>query len=124
MAFTYNLSSTDATALAISKVRFEIGDTVQNTGVKPSGANFSDEEVTHLLTEEGSDVYQAAGHACEILARSWALMANETRGPRKTEYATISGNFEKLGASLRAQSPSTYRIVTFRRSVDDHDTRR
>ncbi|MBK9003490.1 MAG: hypothetical protein IPM41_06395 [Sphingomonadales bacterium] len=44
MAFTYNLS-TD-----LGKTRLAIGDTVNGSGPRPAGTNYSDEEINVYLT--------------------------------------------------------------------------
>ncbi len=105
MTFTYDLSSVDATLLAISKVRLEIGDIVSGAGVRPDGTNFTDEELSVWLDDEDSNVKLTAARACEALARAWNLVAkSETVGPRKIEYGDISANFEKLASSLISSS--------------------
>lgn len=106
MAFTYNLASTDTDLLNISKVRFEIGDTVSGVGVRPDGSNLTDEEIMMLLTDESNDIKLAASRACDALSSAWSLVANEQVGPRKTELGAISEKFEKRATGLRSQSTS------------------
>ena len=66
MAFTYNGElSTD-----LDKVRFYIQDTVSGSGPKPSDGNFTDDEVTGLLTVEGS-WQRAVAASYEALAAAW-----------------------------------------------------
>ena len=66
MAFTYNLASTNADTVLISQVRLEIGDTVLNAGVLPSGGNLQDEEILLKLTEAGRSVAQATTALCAL----------------------------------------------------------
>ena len=101
MTFTYDIANPDTTKALLSKVRLEIGDTTENAGVRPDGSNFSDEELTHWLTEEDNDVMQTAARACDALASAWSLMADETVGPRKVAYSKVSGNWSERATTLR-----------------------
>lgn len=66
MTFTYNgdLSTN------LDKLRFNIQDTVENSGPKPGDANFSDEELGGLITAEGSWQRSVAA-GFESLAAAW-----------------------------------------------------
>lgn len=66
MAFTYvGDLSTD-----IDKIRFYTGDVTQGSGPRPSDGNFSDEELTGIISLEGS--WQRSIAACfERLAAEW-----------------------------------------------------
>lgn len=101
MTFTYNLASATASIVLISKVRLEIGDTVSGTGIRPDGTNLSDEEIAVWLDQEDDDVMLAAARACDAMSRAWSVVANETVGPRKTEFGKVSGEYEKRAESLR-----------------------
>lgn len=101
MTFTYNLASTTDSVVLIAKVRLEIGDTVEDTGIRPDGTNLTDEEIAVWLDLEDDDVMLAAARACDAMSRAWSVVANETVGPRKTEYGKVSGDFEKRASSLR-----------------------
>jgi hypothetical protein len=90
MTFTYNLASADATLLAISKVRLELGDTVLNAGVRPDGSNLLDEEIRVWLTEESDDVSQTVARAASALANAWTNVASITVGPRREELGAIA----------------------------------
>lgn len=66
MAFSYNGTlSTD-----LDKVRFYIQDTVSGSGPKPSDGNFTDDELSGLLTVEGC-WQRAVAAAYEALATAW-----------------------------------------------------
>jgi hypothetical protein len=72
MAFSYNLE-TD-----VGQLRLEIGDEIEDTGIKPNGANFQDAELEYFLTTYAGDtdqVMKAAAYACEVLARQWSRQA-------------------------------------------------
>jgi hypothetical protein len=107
MTFTYDLASSDATLLLISKVRLEIGDTIVGLGVRPNGSNLTDEEISLWLTEESDVVLLAAARACDALARAWANYVNTTAGKLKEELNTVSGKYEAAANSLRAQYESS-----------------
>lgn len=101
MTFTYDLANADAAKVLISKVRLEIGDTVSGTGIRPDGTNLTDEEITVWLDMEDDDVMLAAARACDAMSRAWSVIANETIGPRKTEFGKVSGEYEKRASSIR-----------------------
>ena len=98
MAFTYlgNLS-TD-----LDKVRFHIGDTAASAGPLPSQANFTDAELTGLLSTAGS-VNKAVSAAMAGISARWASYANISVGPRKEDYATIAEAWSKRQAEWNAQ---------------------
>lgn len=85
MAITYDLTLS-GTSLLISKVRLELGDTVNGIGVRPDGSNLSDAEITMWLTEEGSNVMRAVARACYSLARMWSIVMS-TSSPSYSEQA-------------------------------------
>ena len=98
MAFTYlgNLS-TD-----LDKVRFHIGDTAASAGPLPSQVNFTDAELTGLLSTAGS-VNKAVSAAMAGISARWASYANISVGPRKEDYATIAEAWSKRQAEWNAQ---------------------
>ncbi|MBN1430450.1 MAG: hypothetical protein JXB07_18920 [Anaerolineae bacterium] len=103
MTFTYDLASSDAQVALISRVRLEIGDTVENDGVTPSGSNLSDEEITIFLDRESDDELRAAAAACEALARQWARVANIAVGPRREDLGKVAAEWRASAAELRRQ---------------------
>ncbi|HJW83684.1 MAG TPA: hypothetical protein VJ754_05205, partial [Anaerolineae bacterium] len=60
----------------IGKVRFEIGDDVEGSGVLPDGSNFSDAQVQHALDVSGG-VYAAVAHLCRSLAARWTIVPDK-----------------------------------------------
>lgn len=67
--YTYDPGTT------VGQVRERIGDTdfsSNQCGVKPSGANFTDDEINNALSATGSDVDRAAARLCDTLAIMWA----------------------------------------------------
>jgi len=63
---TYN----DALATNRDKIRFAINDTVSGSGPRPSDGNFTDDELTALVTNEGT-WQRAVAAAFERLAAEW-----------------------------------------------------
>lgn len=107
MTFTY--AGTLATDL--DKVRFYIQDVTANSGPKPDGANFTDEELGGLLTLEGS-VGRAVAGAYEALAVIWAPKYDFTSEGQSFKRSTPSERFAKLAAEWRAQYGSAGTAAT------------
>lgn len=97
MSFTYDLET------AAGKLRLELGDQTDGSGVRPDGTNFSDEELATLLTLEGDNQGRALARACEVLATMWATFADLTVGPRSEKLSQVAARFEKRAAALRLQ---------------------
>jgi len=95
MAFTYDLSSADTTTLLISRLRLEIGDTVEGAGVRPDDSNFTDVELQSLLTRASNDVERAAAYACGILATTWATVVDTTVGARREAFSQVAKRYEQ-----------------------------
>ena len=93
MAFTYDATlSTD-----LSKVRFHIDDTTSGSGPMPSGGNFTDAELTYLLT--GGSVAIAVSDAMGAIAARWSGYSNITVGPRREEYSQVAQAWERRKTS-------------------------
>lgn len=90
MTFTYNLAAADEAEQNISIVRLELGDNIQNAGVRPDGSNLTDEEIAIWLEKESDDIDAAVGRACAALAKMWTNVANITVGPRKEDLGQIA----------------------------------
>ncbi len=103
MTITYN------TATDLGKCRLAIGDTVDGTGVKPDGTNFTDAEVQIFLDAEGT-WGRAAAAACETLATWWARAVDVGVGPRRESLSQVSAAYAKQGKQLRAQHGGSGRI--------------
>lgn len=101
MTFTYNLASTDATILLISRLRLEIGDKTLNQGVNPDASNFSDEELQTFLTRAGDNIEHAAALACDVLANTWAHLADIEIGPRSEDLSQVAARYEKRAQRYR-----------------------
>ena len=102
MAFTYlGTLATDR-----DKVRFYLGDTVENSGPEPSGGNFSDAEVDGLVTTEGS-WQKAVAAGFEILAGQWSQYVDTAIGPRRQSYSQTAKGYENLAKTWRRRSGSS-----------------
>ena len=102
MAFTYDLASSDADELLISRVRLELGDTVEGTGVKPDGSNISDEEISLILDASDDDVMSTVVSLADILARHWANTVDVTTGPRREALSQASKRWRDIADDMRA----------------------
>lgn len=109
MPFTYNDSLSDN----ISIVRFRIGDTQEGKGARPEERNFSDAEITAILTDSGDDVDGTTAALFSTLSSEWSRYAiSFTMGPRKEELFRIAGRYdtkrkeweEKSGTSSKSFS--------------------
>lgn len=120
MTFTYDLTAT-GDDLLVSKVRLEIGDTVNGTGVLPGAANLTDEEIQVLLDREDDDVMRATAAACELLARHWSRRADIAVGPRKESFSQVAASWREEAKRLRAVHGSEAGEQTFSIGFDRHD---
>lgn len=100
MAFTYDLLSSDATILATSKVRLELGDHTNGAGILPDGSNLQNEEIQAKLAELDSNVAATVAALAGLLARRWANYADVQVGPRKESLSQVSKRWGDLAAEL------------------------
>lgn len=82
-------------------IRFQINDTVSGSGPKPSGGNFSDNEIAGLLAIEGN-ANRTIARCYEILAAAWARFGLSEIGPRKEDLKAVAGEYSKLAKQWRA----------------------
>lgn len=111
MSFTYSVSALDTSLLY--RIRFEMGDTVENQGIQPGSGNFADEEIQQLINEFGNDLYTVCAEMCDILATRWAGTPSFHTGPvseqtrelydyylkRADEYRMKAGGYGVNGAT-------------------------
>jgi hypothetical protein len=100
MPFTYNLASPNEAIKNISLVRLELGDTVQNAGVRPDGANLQDDEIAVWLEEESDHIMHTVIRASQALARMWSNVASITVGPRREELGKVAETWLKNAQAL------------------------
>ncbi|NIQ08547.1 MAG: hypothetical protein GWO23_02200 [Gammaproteobacteria bacterium] len=83
----------DTLATDKDKVRFFIGDKVQDKGPLPQGENFSDDEINGLITSEGS--WEAAvAAAFETLAAKWVTLPSFQADNFSISRSHIAKNFQ------------------------------
>ena len=96
MTFTYlGTLGTD-----LDYIRFKVGDTVSGSGIKPSDANFTDEEINGLLTIEGSTDRTVAA-IYETLSLVWAKYVDSEIGSRKEKSSQTSARYAALAKKTR-----------------------
>lgn len=100
MAFTYDIAASGE-YLTISQIRLEIGDTVEDSGVRPDGRNFSDAELLSIYGDEGDHVGRAAARCCELLAREWGRVPKTTLRGDAIDPSQASVNFAREARELR-----------------------
>lgn len=86
----------------IDKVRFHIQDTTADSGPKPGGSNFSDDEITGMVTLEGSWQRAVAG-MFEVLAGLWGQYVDTAVGSRRQSLSQTAERYAKLAAEWRTQ---------------------
>lgn len=96
MGVTYD----DSLATDRDRVRFYVGDTVEDSGPKPGDGNFTDNEIAGLVTLEGS--WQKAVAACfETLHGEYAREVDVTVGPRKEALGQTAKHYAGLASQWR-----------------------
>lgn len=102
MAFTYS----DTLATSRDRVRFYLQDTVENSGPKPSDGNFTDNEISGLITAEGSwPKAVAAGY--EILSAAWTGYADWQTGDRSEKASQIAKRYAEQAHEWRQRHGAT-----------------
>lgn len=76
----------------LDRVRFNIGDTVEDAGPKPEDGNFTDAEINGLVTIEGS-WQRAVAAAFETLASLWARHTNFTAEGMSASQSDIAKQY-------------------------------
>lgn len=97
MAFSYD----DSLSADADKVRFEIGDTVEDAGVRPDGRNFSNAEIAYFLTQEVT-VGRAVARAAEVLAREWSSHPTEWKLGPEDQKVNAAEYWQGIAEAQRA----------------------
>lgn len=92
---TYHLQSEDINILAVSHLRLEIGDHIENDGVLMDGGNFSDEELVYYLNKNDFIVPLTVAELCGVLARHWSRAADVAVGPRRESLSQVAKAWEE-----------------------------
>jgi hypothetical protein len=120
MTFTY--VGTLTTSLDI--IRFKLGDTVEDSGVKPNGGNFTDEEIAGLLSLEDDNTGRTVAALCEVLANIWANYVDTRIGPRDEKLSQIPKFWQTRAKQLRSEVGYTTGSVstgTINLGIDEED---
>jgi len=102
MTFTYD----DTLGNDRDRVRFHLQDTSIDEGPKPSGGNFSDNELAGLVTLEG-EWQRATAAGFEALTAIWTQYADLSEGPHKESLSQVAAGHRKSAALWRSRSGST-----------------
>ncbi len=98
MAFTYDLTTN------AGKVRFNVGDTVENSGPRPDKRNFSDAEIDYLIATETAGNTAAAALGFETLSSEWAAYAlAERTGEGSFDAKEVSELYLKIAYEQRSK---------------------
>lgn len=101
MSFSY---TTGSDAEERDYIRFAINDVKQDSGQKPEGENFADEELDMMLVVEGK--WQRAVAACyEALQAAWATHPDWQGDGLAVKAAKIADQYAKLGERQRKLFP-------------------
>lgn len=109
MTFTY----VGTLATDLDKIRFKIQDTVSGSGVKPSGGNFTDEEIAGLLAVEGNNINRAVAALYEALSVAWANRVDSKMGSRDEKLSQTAARYAKLAEEWRDMYGYTSSTVAF-----------
>jgi hypothetical protein len=123
MGFTYiGDLSTD-----LDIIRFEIGDTVEDAGIKPDNSNYSDEEINGILAIEGATGYTIARLYANI-ALLYAPFVDTKIGPRDEKlsqrgkmYALLAKQWREDYPPLGASMATGYLDFDFDQDEDNMD---
>lgn len=125
MAFTY----TGDLATSLDRVRFYLRDVTENSGPRPSDGNFSDAELTGLVTAEGS-WQRAVAAGFETLAAEWrkfptfkttgmTLNRTDIADGYAAQAATWRKRYGSSGSSVSYKAPT--RVDGYSDDVDSHE---
>lgn len=96
MTFTY----TGTLASDLDKVRFYIADRSLNNGPRPGANNYTDEELSGLISVEGT-WQRAIAAAFETLAAEWSDEVNIAVGPRREDLSQVAQYYLKQATIWR-----------------------
>ena len=121
--YTYDLTT------KIGQVRFNIGDTDFNEGkgIRPGGQNYSDEEISYVLSESGDDVSYATYSLMLRLAGEFAASATAHEfGAFRTEFEDRAKNYQRQAYILLANikekelaTPGKLFTVAYSKSIEN-----
>ncbi len=100
MAFTYDLEET-GNLLIIATLRLKVGDTIEDSGARPDGRNYSDAEILLAYSEENSDSGRACAFLYEALAAEWSQHATTWRLGHESESGKHAKEYRELAQTFR-----------------------
>lgn len=102
----------------LDKIRFYLQDTVSGSGPKPADGNFTDAELTALITVEGTWQRAVAG-GFETLASAWRRYPNFTADGLTLNRTAIADGYAKQAKEWRDKAgyPSTTYVRAGSRAV-------
>lgn len=92
-------------------VRFYLNDTVEDSGPRPSDANFDDDELNGLLTVEGS-WQKAVAAGFERLAAEWRRHPSFSADGLSVSRSDIANGYAEDAKKWRARYGTTESTVT------------
>ncbi len=95
MAYSYDLSSSDAETVRISRVRLLIPDNVEAT------AELQDDEIVLFLGDRGNVIKAAAADCCAWLARKYAQRASFQADGLRVDYSERARVYAERAKELR-----------------------
>lgn len=109
MAFTYDLGSSDAATLRLSKVRLLIPDNDSDSYY------LQDAEINYFLSEVGNAVLAAAVKACKWLARKYSQKVTFSADGMSMQHSQRAEVFAKRAAELEAEMSGAWSSVDVNR---------
>jgi hypothetical protein len=98
MSFSYN----DELLTDPDRVRFQLDDTVYESGPRPQGRNFSDEEISALVDAEGN-WQRAVAAGFEALASAWQRFPSFATDALRLDRTAIADGYREQAAKWRKQ---------------------
>jgi hypothetical protein len=95
----------------IGELRLLIGDNIENKGVKPGGANFTDAELDYFYSRGGQDLNAAAGLACETLSWIWQTHPDFSADGLTVKTGQISAGWWRAALRFRARRGASLHSV-------------
>ena len=119
----------DTLATDRDRVRFAIGDTIEDSGPKPEDANYSDEELAGLMAIEGT-WQRATASAFENLASLWARHVDFSADGMSASLSNVAEQYrasakewrQKYGGGSTSGSQAVIRADGYSSDIDNIET--
>lgn len=93
----------------IGEVRLLIGDTIENNGMKPNSANFTDAEIAYFLQQEDYNILLACALACDTLAAMWNTSPDFEADGLRMNRGGIARAWQQSAAHFRMKAGAIVR---------------